>query len=187
MKKIKTLLALGAIAATALTSSAVSIAGNISIAGAAVADNTDLTVATAITSFGASFVTAADGDYLGTAGQSVTYTPFAFRPVLSPSPVTPLWTFATGGLTYSFELTSLSIDAGGTANSLTLHGLGNATITGGTSSFDSTPGTWVFTLNNAGSTFSYSSSDSVPTPDGGATAALIGVGLLGLGALRRKA
>jgi hypothetical protein len=85
------------------------------------------------------------------------------------------------GDTYSFDLLTLSIDGQG-GNTLSLSGTGDLNITG----FDTTTGTWVFTANQGGGTFSFSSSNAAQTPDGGSALILFGLALGGLEALRRK-
>jgi hypothetical protein len=182
MKILKSLIVAGVIAASGSSAFAISISGEISMSGGATANNTDLTAATAISSFGVVTVTPGStaGAYAGTDGSLVTYTPFTFTPFSGP--ISPLWTFTSGGVTYSFDLLSVSKDPGATANSLTLHGSGMARISGGV--YEDTPGEWVFTINRGTSLFSFSSSTAVP--DGGATAMLVGLGLLGMGCMRRK-
>ena len=86
----------------------------------------------------------------------------------------------SGGNTYSFDLVTLSLDQQG-HNTLNLSGMGNLDITG----FDTTPGMWVFTANQGGGTFSFSSSNA-SVPEGGSALILLGLGLVGLEALRRK-
>jgi len=51
--------------------------------------------------------------------------------------------------------------------------------------FDPTAGEWVFTANQGGGTFSFSSSNAA-VPEGGSALILLGLGLVGLEALRRK-
>jgi hypothetical protein len=91
-----------------------------------------------------------------------------------------LWTLSSGGLDYSFDLSSITINqAVGTQRNL--EGDGMAFIkSGGLDVFDPTPGHW--TLSSSGR-LSFSSSTSVP--DGGATVALFGLSLLGLTGVRR--
>ena len=85
-----------------------------------------------------------------------------------------------GGNSYSFDLLTLMITQQG-GDSLTLHGTGTLHITG----FDNTPGTWIFTANEAGGTFSFSSSNGAIVPDGGTTVMLLGAALGLLGIARR--
>ncbi len=86
----------------------------------------------------------------------------------------------SGGNTYSFDLLTLSIDQQGN-NTLMLSGTGDLNMTG----FDTTTGSWVFTANQGGGTFSFSSSNGA-VPDGGSALILFGLGLGGLETLRRK-
>jgi hypothetical protein len=131
-------------AETNLHASLVPISGTISFAGSAAANNNDLTVATAFTSFTDVTVGTAStlqGDYVGTAGASVTFTPFTWNPPGASTPIDPLWTFVSGGDTYSFNVISLVEDYA-TPTSLVLSGIGTATITGPGTDYSSTTGEW---------------------------------------------
>jgi hypothetical protein len=115
------------------------------------------------------------------AGTPVTFTPFS----LTAAGVTPLWTFTSGGLTYSFDATSIAI-VDQSNGFLDLSGNGMASITG----FTSTPGTWSITDTAVGNerTFAFGEEtniDSPTVPDSGMTALLLGLGL-GAIALYRK-
>jgi hypothetical protein len=81
---------------------------------------------------------------------------------------------------FSFDLQTLAVDQQ-TNNLLTLAGTGLFHLTG----FTDTPGTFFFSANQAGGTFSYSASESaVPEPG---SMLLLGTGLFGLaGAVRRR-
>jgi hypothetical protein len=106
--------------------------------------------------------------------------PFTFSP-FPVGGVNPLWTVTVGLNTYSFSLSSpISISQPGD-NTLELKGTGTLMATG----FDNTPGTWIFTGNQGGGTFSYSSSNAARVPDGGASIALLGLSILGLGGVSR--
>jgi len=98
--------------------------------------------------------------------------------------VNPVWTTADGRFTFNLNA-GASIFRG--AHFLTVDGVGTAHDTTGV--LDDTPGTFTLTTQGkpeAGITkFSWSAtSDTNPStvPDGGATAILLGAGLLGLGA-----
>ncbi len=162
-----------------------SIQGGISLGGAYTTDTGDINTATKFTSFSNVFVTSVSGSYsgVGTGGSSpvVTQNPFQFKPILVPSPVSPLWTFTTGGNTYSFDLLALTSVSQPGDNTLTLKGTGTLHITG----FADTVGTWIFTANQASSTFSFSSSNGA-VPEGGSAIALLGLGLVAVEVLRRK-
>jgi type 1 fimbria pilin len=191
-------LALGTMLLTALPGSVqaipTSIAGVISFSGSASTDNSNLSTATKFLTFGTVTVGQAaglSGDYAGTAGAAVTFTPFTFDPVGASLPVAPLWTFMSGGNTYSFTLESLSVDFV-SPRFLNLSGFGTASITGpGVEKLD-TAGLWSLSGQTFGeASFTFSSSTEVPppgtnVPDGGTTAMLLGFSVLGFGFLRRK-
>lgn len=176
----------GVITAMAVTSvQAIPITGGISLAGDyAVNDGGNLNIATAFTSFTEVAVKSVAGVYSGagitlnTAG-SVTMNTFSFNPfpVLG---LTPLWTTTVGTLA-SFNLFSpISILQPGD-DTLTLKGFGMLYLTG----YDATPGNWIFTANQAGGSFSFSSSNG-SVPDGGSTVMLLGAALSALALLRKK-
>ncbi|MBC8000966.1 MAG: VPDSG-CTERM sorting domain-containing protein [Opitutaceae bacterium] len=169
-----------------------SISGDISFHGTATMNGLGFNTATAFTSFTEVTVGAAStatGDYAGTQDANVTMTPFSWSP--SSAPVLPLWTFVSGGKTYSFDLTTLHLDFA-SSTGLLLSGIGIAHISGGGSEKIDTEGYWDFsaqTLNSA--TFTFSSANKVPVPgtsvpDGGTTVALLGGSLFGLAFFKRK-
>lgn len=178
------LIAAAALLALVTTASAVPISGGISLDGAYTVNTGNLNTATAFTSFsngqvssysaGSSFAIA--GVLVGDAS-NVLMTPFSFNPF--GGPVAPLW-LTTVGPAAAFNLTSLSILFQG-ADTLALTGQGTLFLAG----FDPTPGNWVFTANQAGGSFSWSSSNS-PVPEGGTTAALLGGALLLMGLASRR-
>lgn len=191
----KTLNLAGAFLALALGSSAlaVPITGAIGFVGDYTPNNQNLQLATSI-SFGAITTDGSStGSFAGIAnGTAVT----VFSPLLvnqgpvgntantgTVLPGSAIWT--VGG--FSLTLSSL-IEQFNSANSLNLYGVG--TLTGPAGS-DPTPGEWVATFNRSGGgtnvnfTFSASSSAIGAVPEGGATAALLGLSMLSLGFMRR--
>ncbi len=159
-------------AALIATAKALPISGDINFDGVATTNTGSLATATAFTSIsGVTVVPVEDGNYAGTTGAPVTFTPFSF----SAAGVTPLWTFTWGGITYSFDATSITI-VSQKVGFLNLEGNGWAMETG----FDATAGTWSITDTGTKATVTFGSAATVP--DSGATALLIGLGLAGVAA-----
>lgn len=115
-------------------------------------------------------------------GTALVYKNFTYSPL---SVVNPIWTGTIGLGTTSFSLTSITFVSesfdGPTFVGLILRGSGVMSTTAG--GYEATPGAWSFNASNTGSTFSWGSTGRVP--DGGATLALLGVSVLGLGGARR--
>ena len=186
----KTLSLLAALGGALLCQSAnaAAITGGISLAGGPVTTDTgNLATATKITGFGVVVTTTASGSYSTvTPGTSVTTTTgFTFNPSLSPSPTPNVWSFVFAGKTYAFDLYSIQTVAQGTdingSQFLNISGTGILHITG----FTDTTGSYIFTANQAGGTFSFSSSNGAQVPDGGFTLAFLGLALTGVEGLRR--
>jgi hypothetical protein len=103
--------------------------------------------------------------------------------------VKPEWTFTVGTTVYSFDLLALTSGTytPGSPSSIALSGTGIAHIDG----FEDTYASWSLS-GTGGNGFTFrvastqTSAEGQRVPDGGATIALLGVGLLGLGAIRRK-
>lgn len=184
MKKIliRTSLVFLLITGLAFNAYALPVTGAVSFAGNYAVNASDLSTATAFTSFSdvISIGTSTGSFAPITVGTPLLMNVFQFDPVLSPSPVAPWWTVTLGTTTYSFDITSLSghTHGGGTLN---LEGTGIAHVTG----LDDTVGIWILTANTVGGTFSFSGSSGVPVPEP-LTLILLGSGLLGLAGLRRK-
>ena len=159
------------------------ITGGISLAGGYTTNTGDVDTATAFASFPFVLVIGVSGSYTGVgtglSSPSVTMNPFTFNPFNGP--ITPLWTFMSAGSTYSFDLTALTSILQPGDDTLTLKGTGTLHIT----NFTDTVGSWVFTANQAGDTFSFSSSNAAAAPDSGSAVALLGVALAGIEGVRR--
>jgi hypothetical protein len=131
-----------------------------------------------------SLVTTASGDFLPAAGASATYNHIDFSPVNTP--ITSLWSVSAGSITYSFDLSSLTLDFL-SATQISLSGAGTILATG----FDDTPGLWTFTGQQGSIFFTFSGittaddiTNAVSEP---ITLALLMSGLFGIGLSRRKA
>jgi hypothetical protein len=139
-----------------------------------------------------------DGSFLGTAGSSVNFSSFLFSSISTP--VNPLWSFAAGGLTYSFDLTAMTVKMSGGAIYIT--GTGMLSIAG--SDFDPTAGTWTYLGADLGAgrsadtagLFGFLSSNTATTnptsnlslvvPDGGMTIILLGAALSAIYFFRKQ-
>ncbi len=93
------------------------------------------------------------------------------------------------GSTYSFDLNSVVVDSQDN-NFLNLNGAGTLYKTG-VGAADPTAGMWSFTISNPGggghANFAFTFANSqTSVPEGGSAVALLGLGLIGLGALRKS-
>ena len=181
IRKLVLALVVAGLAATGLASpqaQAGGINGAITFAGGAVYDTNSLATATRVNAFSNVTVMSGDGDFGGLVGNSVTMaTPYIFVP---STPTPALW--SVGGFTFDLANSVVVLQ-----NASFLLITGSGTITG--NGFDATPGTWSFTSQSpsANGVFSFSSGSCAQgVPEGGTTAALLGIGLIGVGVLRRK-
>jgi hypothetical protein len=181
-----------ALASFALTAQAIPVSGGISFAGGFTSNTGNLNTATAFSSFTNVISTGSTGTLApGVSGLT------AFNPAVlafngftfgtSPNgagSVTPvlIWTgTGTNGVITTFTLNSIFTVDHNPFDTVVIVGSGVFTETG----FDATPGTFTFSANQAGGTFSFSLSQAALAPDGGTTALLLGLGLVGVGLSRR--
>lgn len=182
MKNILTKFVVGTLPfALLLSSHAAPISGDIGFTGN-VSFDAPIGTATEITGYSLVFVTGGSqsGSYSAVPDYTwADWTPFVFNPPAAS--VIPLWTFTLGGITYSFDATSIVVQKQ-IENELLLTGTGVASITG----YDNTPGTWTFNAGGPGTLFSFTAGTSVRAPDGGATIALLGLGLVAMSFLQTR-
>ena len=156
------------------------INGAITFAGGAVYDTATLATATRVNTFSNVTVMSRDGDFasfVNTHDSVSMAAPWVFSP---STPTLGLW--SVGGFTYDLASSTVVLQ-----NSDVLVIQGTGTVSG--NGFDPTPGTWNFTSQSpaADGVFSFSgSSNAAGVPEGGTTAALLGIGLVGLAAARWK-
>jgi hypothetical protein len=181
------------------------ITGSISFIGTATTDGSSIASATEFTSIVAK-VKSDSGDYalvpssagptpgvttLTSTGVLNVMTDYSFDP--SQNTVTPLWDFTSGGITYSFDATTLTAVFNTSADAWDISGLGDAFITGGNTDYAETPGTWSAVVSGSTSSFNFGSAEDPPgpatvprAPDGGLTVGLLGGVMVGLYVFRRK-
>ena len=187
MKKIILTLVVAGCAAL-ISQQAYAVTGSIEFTGAMAGSTTKGT--TTITFTNPWHVFVGDGDYAGVPSTSnggpataATFNSFSYTgnglTATLVAPVTPQWTFTYLGVTYSFDLSSLT-NAVLTATGFTAQGNGTANI--GT---DSSPATWTIQGSGTKFTFTFSSSTTTAVPDGGSAVALLGIALTGIEAGRR--
>lgn len=169
--------------AFASVSNAASIEGSIGFNGTPVFNGATVATSTGISSYSFAFVAPGQqfGDYSAVPNfLPVTFSAFNF----SDASINPLWSFSSGGKNYSFVATSFTAAYDGFANVWTVGGLGTAKITG----FDDTVGTFNFSAGAQGQSFTFLSNAAVPAnvPEGGATAALLGMSLVVVGLVARR-
>ena len=155
------------------------ITGDITFGGVVTFDSTHLNLAKEVTAWNLAIVTSDSGSFgsIPVLSSVSLATPWIFNPSTATM---PLW--SVGGFT--FDLTSSTIVSQSTTF-LNITGVGTLSAAG----FTTTPGKWSFTVSNAGgrpqTTFGFTS-DTSAVPDGGATAALLGIALTGVEVFRRK-
>jgi hypothetical protein len=181
----KLLIAAAVVCLLSLKAGATSITGGVSLGGQVTSDTGNVNTGNTFT-FGGVNVASVAGSYASVPTTGMVGTPAVTQNplTLGTLPIMPLWTFSFGGKTYDFNLTSITEVDRHIASAITVTGFGTLQITG----FEDTFGSYTFTANNLGGTFSFSSSNGA-VPDGGTTITLLGAALSGLacvGALKKK-
>jgi len=194
-KKIQTVF--GALLVTAVMDvSAIPITGDIGMGGAYQAVDTSWNATTNGLATGIAFtpelfiVNSTTGIFATEVSSQIgTISSFQFAPglgisdgmggVTAVSLIADFWTIDG----FSFELASVTNLAAPSSAFLNLQGTGTISHVG----YDDTMGTWSFTGNSAGSTFSWSAGSSVAVPEPGMLALMgMGIGLIGFVAGRRR-
>lgn len=118
------------------------------------------------------------GDYAALLGAAANYSNFQYQP-LTPQVI---WRIALTPTTY-FMLNSISLVNEMGTQGVSLYGTGTAYMAG----HQATTGAWTLSSsrNAEDSTFNFSSSTTA-IPDGGTTAMLVGLGMIGIGAVARR-
>ena len=178
---IKTLA--GAVATLALAGSlqAGTISGGVTFVGDYSANGTpgDLTTATEVTP--TILVTLGGGDLTGAVFGSF-LTPIGVNGNVASNVGAELWEVQVGLDTYTLTV-GTALQTLGSSDQIALKGTGTIQKNGG----DDTGGSWQLSFGETGAFFGFQSTSGTNVPDGGATAMLFGLGVLGLGMMRRKA
>ena len=189
-------IAAGALLAGVQQVGAVPITGELNLGGVAVLNDPSLLDATAITSFSQVEANAASSGVFEDAGlDSAPVTMYGFD-FTNFDPVNPLWELAYGTDTFSFDLNSLTVVDKYVQDGksyLNLEGQGELS----SNHYDSTSGAFTLTISSASGTgtgpghFTFgfqatSSTSATSVPDGGATALLLGFGVVGFATMRRR-
>jgi hypothetical protein len=133
-------------------------------------------------------VLAGSGVFAGTSGAPVTLNPYTFSgdgtgAACTNCPISPQWTYTSGGHTYTFTLTGLT-NVHTAATSMSATGVGYVVV-------DNTgphiAASW--STSGTGANFMYNNTTSIVStttvPDGGSAVALLGVAMTGIEGLRR--
>jgi hypothetical protein len=187
---LKTLTALAVTFAVSATAFADPIDGSVAFAGTPKFNNANINLATQVSFLNTPHPIAlgdTSGDFnMISNDYTISLSSLTFGPT-TVIPSTALWTIkdlAVGGDTYTFWASTFTATSPQN-NVWNFSGAGDFDISGPTGSFSSTAGTWIITLSKSGSSFGFESTNTT-IPDGGTTALLVGVGLLGLGLYARR-
>lgn len=172
---------------------AVPINGTIAFQGAGtVTPNSPAAGQTTVAFSGPMIVTGGTVDYAGNNGAAATFKNITFSgtgvtAALVGGPIISLWTFTNMGITYSFDLNSLTSGTytPGNPSSIAISGMGTAHKTG----FTDTVGTFALNGTGNGVTFTFiqstTTASGIGVPEGGSTVALLGLALIGMVGVRR--
>jgi len=184
MKNLKALkliatIAIGAIAAS--SANAATIQGDINISGSGTLNGSGVNDATQLTSITATVGAGSTGDYAGLSGsvtfKDLNWTTAGYTGALA---IDDFWSVTSGGVTYTFDLATITTNQV-VSGTLVIQGTGTAQATG----FTDNPG-GIFSLSSSSSGTSISFSSTTSVPDSGHTAALLGLGMLGLAGLAKR-
>ena len=195
-KVLTTLIAASAVSWATQEASAVQIAGGITVVAQVPQNLGDLTLPQVINlgpAFGIDFINPPSGDFASALTVTSHFTPLSINPT---GPATPfvVWTLSNG---FQLTLNSFVELPGNTADKIELGGAGTITDVNGPTngSYDPTSGNYSLSITKTRSGAqiqvgftSTATSDYDPTtvPDGGATAMLLGMGAIAMGAVARR-
>lgn len=188
-KWLKVLTVAAAVCGVAGIAQAVPVTGDITFAGGVQLDTASAGTATEVLAWtgpggtGEPIVISDDGSFSGIApGTEVAFTaPWLFN----SGAVAALW--SVGGFTFDLTESHIVFQGGSPAGVLVD---GTGTVSG--NGLDATSMTWSFTtqdpsaIGEDSSIFSFSAAGGTTVPDGGTTAMLLGLGVLGLGLLKKQ-
>ncbi|MES2466666.1 MAG: hypothetical protein V4675_05145 [Verrucomicrobiota bacterium] len=180
----KTLQIITAVGAMSLSSSAFAVlVGEVNVgafAGTAAIDFNANTVAfTPVAPANNSIVNFATGSFVGLLGNMATYSNFTYDPFAVTTGGPAIWRVDAD--TYFVLNVITAVVEAPLIPSLNLDGNGTLFHNG-----DSAFGLWSFSADRSGSAFSFSSTNATPVPEGGSAVAMLGMGLIGLGMVRKK-
>ena len=184
MKMIKTLgLTLAAAGLMTITAQAIPIVGSIGFTGTYAQNGGTIgNLATAVDmSIATVNVGSTSGDFVGAGGPLWFATPIGVNG--NGPAVATLWSVTVGAQTYTFSVSSMT-QTFTSGSQLNLAGTG--TMSDGVGPKDDTAGTFQLGFGNSGTAFEWQSTSSANVPDGGASLILLGMGLMGLVAVRRN-